>query len=52
MTVTRKRDAMTHRSQIQQDAPGLTRPLMRPKRTVEVGNWNVPTFTKVARSHK
>ena len=46
MTVPLGRDSMTHGSQIQQDAPGLTWPLMHPKHTLNVGNWNVRTLDR------
>ena len=35
---------MTRRGQSQQDALGLNRPLLHPKNTVKIGNWNVRTL--------
>ena len=35
---------MTHRSQNQQDASGLIKPLIHPKYTRKTGDWNVRTL--------
>ena len=35
---------MTHGSQSQQDASGLIKPLIHPKYTMKIGNWNVRTL--------
>lgn len=40
VAIPQRRDLIC-RSQSQQDAPGLTRPLMHPKYTMKIGNWNV-----------
>ena len=50
MTVPRRRDSMTHGSQIQPDAPGPTWPLMHPKHTLKVGNWNARTLYRSGNS--
>ena len=35
---------MTHGSQSQQDASGLIEPLLHPKYTMKIGNWNLRTL--------
>ena len=44
VAVPHQRELMTHGSQSQQDASGLIKPLIHPKYTMKIGNWNVRTL--------
>ena len=51
VAVPHRRELMTHESQSQQEAYGLIKPLIHPKYTMKIGNWNVRTLTEVATLH-
>ena len=46
VAVPHRRELMTHGSQNQQDASGLIKPLIHPKYTMKIGNWNVRTYSR------